>query len=221
MPAISTYSVTGNPYVDGVLGDYKWGVTNLTYSFPTSGAYYGSNYGDGENNSNFGAFNATQQAAVRSVLAQYSAVTNVTFTQVTESATVHGDLRYAFSDMPSTAWAYFPTTMAEGGDAWFNKSSGYYANPVKGNYAYATMLHETGHAMGLEHAHEHYVMPADRDSMEYTVMSYRSYVGASTTTGYTNETGGYAQSLMMYDIAALQHMYGANYATNAGDTVYK
>ena len=42
-------------------------------------------------------------------------------------------------------------------------------------------------------------------------MSYRSYAGASTSTGYTNETWGYAQSLMMYDIAAIQHIYGANY----------
>ena len=63
-------------------------------------------------------------------------------------------------------------------------------------------------------------MPSTVDSIEYTVMSYRSYVGASTTAGYTNETWGYAQSLMMYDIAALQHMYGANFTTNSGNTVY-
>lgn len=63
-------------------------------------------------------------------------------------------------------------------------------------------------------------MPVDRDSIEYTVMSYRSYVGASTTAGYVNETWGYAQSLMMYDIAALQHMYGANYASNSSSTTY-
>jgi serralysin len=36
-----------------------------------------------------------------------------------------------------------------------------------------------------------------------------------------NETWGYAQSLMMYDIAALQHLYGADYTTNAGNTVYR
>jgi len=56
--------------------------------------------------------------------------------------------------------------------------------------------------------------------MEYTVMSYRSYVGASTTAGYTNETWSYAQSPMIYDIAALQQLYGANYTTNSGNTVY-
>jgi VCBS repeat-containing protein len=52
-------------------------------------------------------------------------------------------------------------------------------------------------------------------------MSYRSYVGASTTTGYTNGTYSYPQTLMMLDIAAIQEMYGANYKTESGDTVYK
>ncbi|MFC7607664.1 M10 family metallopeptidase C-terminal domain-containing protein [Teichococcus aestuarii] len=56
--------------------------------------------------------------------------------------------------------------------------------------------------------------------MEYSVMTYRSHVG-SVPGGYTNESWGYAQSLMMGDIAALQHMYGANYATRAGDTTYR
>jgi serralysin len=52
-------------------------------------------------------------------------------------------------------------------------------------------------------------------------MTYRSYVGDPLTAGgYTLEQGGYPQSPMMDDIAALQFMYGANFATNAGDTVY-
>ena len=55
--------------------------------------------------------------------------------------------------------------------------------------------------------------------MNYTVMSYRSYPGASAT-GYANETWGFAQSLMMADIAALQHMYGANFKAHSGNTVY-
>ena len=33
-------------------------------------------------------------------------------------------------------------------------------------------------------------------------------------------SGGYAQSLMMYDIAGLQHLYGANFSTNSGNTTY-
>ncbi|MFC0805128.1 M10 family metallopeptidase [Ensifer sp. P24N7] len=221
MPATTTYATTGNAYINGLLGDWKWSIKDFTFSFPTSASFYGSGYGNGEPLKGFAVLNAAQQAATRAAFDQFSSVVNVTFTEVTESATKHANLRLASSDAPSTAWAYFPSTAAEGGDAWFNKSSGHYSRPIKGNYAYVSFLHEIGHALGLEHAHDGNVMPVNRDSMEYTVMSYRSYVGASTTTGYTNETWGYAQSLMMYDIAALQHMYGADFTTESGNTTYR
>lgn len=223
MPAISTYSPTGDPYVDALLSGRKWAVDSLTYSFPTSASFYGSNYGNGEPNNNFEAFNSVQQAATITILEMFSSVANLTFTQVTESSTLHGDLRYAMSDSPSTAWAYYPSTAAEGGDAWFNNSKGWYDNPVMGNYAYLTIMHETGHALGLKHPHEvrgsFGSMPLEHDSLEYSVMSYKSYVG-STASGYTNGSTSYPQTLMMYDILALQTMYGANYDTNSGDTVY-
>jgi VCBS repeat-containing protein len=199
----------------------KWGVTSLTYSFPTASSYYSYT---GEPTTNFKAFTTVQQDAIRAVLKNYSDVANLTFTEVTETSTQHATLRYAESDSPSTAWAYYPTTAEQGGDAWFANSSHYYDNPIKGNYAYLTMLHETGHALGLKHPQEAVgsfgAMPLDHDSLEYSVMSYRSYVGGPTT-GYTLGSTSYPQTLMMYDIAAVQKMYGANYNTNGGDTIYK
>src|SRR5207237_1723307 len=81
-----------------------------------------------------------------------------------------------------------------------------------------------GHTLGLKHGHEtggvaDEAMAADRDSMEFSVMTYDSFVGADGT-NFTNEQYGYAQSYMMYDIAALQAMYGADYTTNATNTTY-
>jgi serralysin len=225
MPSTSTVSTTGTAPIDGVLTGTKWATSTLTFSFPASGSYYGSGYGSGEPNNNFEAFTPVQQEAVRSILKMVSSVTNLNFTEVIESSTVHGDLRYAESDSTSTAWAYYPHTSDVGGDAWFNNSKNWYDAPTPGTYGYHTMMHETGHALGLKHPHEasgaFSAMPAQFDSIEYTVMSYRSFVGASTTSGYSTASTSYPTTLMMYDIAALQHMYGADYTTNAGNTIYR
>ena len=95
MPATATVSKTSNPLIDGVLTGGKWAVSNFTYSFPTSASYYGSGYGSGEPTNGFEAFNAAQQAAVGAVLKSYSAVANLTFTEITETSTQHADLRFA------------------------------------------------------------------------------------------------------------------------------
>lgn len=50
-------------------------------------------------------------------------------------------------------------------------------------------------------------------------MTYRGYIGADE--GYYYEQFGAPQTFMMADIAALQEMYGADFTTNAGNTVYK
>ncbi len=54
-------------------------------------------------------------------------------------------------------------------------------------------------------------LPKAYDSPEFTVMTYRSCVGASTKTGYLFEDWGAPQSYMMLDIAALQALYGADF----------
>ena len=103
----------------------------------------------------------------------------------------------------------------EAGSAWFNKTN--FNNPIKGNYAWMGILHETGHALGLKHGHEPPAISPDRDSLEYSVMTYRSYPGGEVEGGYKNETFGFPQTLMMYDIAALQQIYdGANFGVQRG-----
>ena len=191
MPATTSIIPTGDTYIDGVLSGTKWAVNTLTFSFPSDPSFYGSAYGSGESSNYFEAFTFTQQSAVRSILQNYASVINFTFTEVTETSTQHATLRYAESDSPSTAWGYYPSSADVGGDMWFNNSGGRYDYPVQGNYAWLTIMHETGHAMGLKHPQtgsgSFGILPADHDSVEYTVMSYRSYIGGPTT-GLSNET---------------------------------
>lgn len=212
MPNATGVAMTGNPDIDGVLSGIKWATTSLSFSFPTSMSFYGYSL------SGFEAFNAAQQAAAEAALSQYSSVSGLVFTEVTESASVHGDIRFAEEDNAGTAYAYYPSPSEFGGDAWFNHSN--FNNPLKGTYAFSTVMHELGHAMGLKHGHEGLPpLPYDHDSNEYSVMTYRSYVG-SPGNYYTIASGSGPQTLMLSDIAALQTMYGANYGHNAGDTVY-
>jgi serralysin len=65
------------------------------------------------------------------------------------------DLRFAESAAAEVAYAYYPTNggaASVGGSAWFNHDD--FNTPVRGNYAWMGILHETGHALGLKHGHE-------------------------------------------------------------------
>lgn len=223
------FKPTSDPYIDGVLTGTKWGSSSvpiiMTYSFPQSAELYiglfGGPYGAGEAVTGFRPFNAIQEAAIDKILSWYAEDINMIFVKIVESSTNSAKLRFAYSTKPSTAWGYYPSSSNEGGDCWFN-AGGLYDNPVIGNYAWKAMSHEVGHALGLKHPHDTVgafgAMPLDRDCGEFTYMSYKSHVGSNGS--YTNEYGGYPQTPMMYDLAALQFMYGPNYKTHIANTVW-
>jgi serralysin len=223
-PASYNVSASGNADADSLLSGARWNTHTLSYSFPADVSVYGYDTSSAEYRQKFKGFGAAQVASTKEALGNYANVAGLTLVQKTESATDHADLRFAGSNAAPTAYAYYPNTAGKGGDAWFNVSRHWYDAPSKGNYAAFTILHEAGHALGLKHGQETTVfgaLPAAHNSMEYSVMTYASYVGAPSTGGLTNEATSYAQSLMMDDIAALQVLYGPNFTSNAGDTTYK
>lgn len=221
---------SGKNIIDGVLSGSKWSGSDLYYAFPDKASDYSYS---GEKSQSFSAVEAKIQTAARFILDQSFggkandgfSVEGFTRLNIAEGSDTKSDLRYANSTAANpTAYAYYPDGTSRGGDVWFGNNFDY-GDARVGNYAFVTVIHETGHALGLKHPHEvdgsFGKLAAKYDSVEYSVMSYRSYTKASTTTGYVNEEWGYPQSYMMVDIAALQHMYGADFSTNGGNTVYK
>jgi Ca2+-binding RTX toxin-like protein len=207
--------------VQALISGSAWPTTAITYSFPDSASDYPAGFGDPDDPEpvSFQQFTAFQQQAVQQLLQHVSNVSVLTFQQLTGAADRDAKLRYAMTNATEAAHAYYPGGSEEAGSAWFNKTN--FNTPTKGNYAWMGMLHETGHALGLKHGHEPPAISPDRDSLEYSVMTYRSFPGGEIEGGYKNETFGFPQTLMMYDIAALQKIYdGANWTFNSGDSTY-
>ncbi len=225
-----TVNATGKRLIDASLSGDAWAGGSIDFSFPVSPAEYAAGYTLENEPNTFGAVSTAIQATARFGLDQaYGNTANDGFSvegftnlAISETTASKANLRFAETDAAiGGAWAYLPTTAEPGGDVWFG--TGFLVNPVAGNYDWFTILHETGHALGLKHGHVAEngfpTLPATKNSMEYSIMTYASYVG-DTGNAFVNETWGFAQTYMMSDIAALQHMYGADFTTNSGATTY-
>jgi serralysin len=237
--AVRTVQATGNQGIDGLLWGTCWADATITYCAPDSVDDYDAAYPNplvgADGTVLISQLSLKQLDAARFVLdadpsgalsaAAGFSVEGLTGLRISAAPLGTGEATLAMVNHSATptASAYYPNASptGSGGDSFFGKGG---KLPTAGNYDWKVFLHELGHALGLKHGQETSVfgaMPAELDSMEFSVMTYRSYVGKSLDVGYTNEAWGYAQTFMMYDIAALQHLYGADYGTNAGDTTYR
>ncbi|MBH9578791.1 M10 family metallopeptidase C-terminal domain-containing protein [Inhella proteolytica] len=192
----------------------------------------------------FTPFSAAQQEAARQVLQAFANVANLSFTEVAASSPDAGVLRFGNSAPPgmdATSWgvSWFPQDFAGSGDTWMNSTFLFPEGWARGTQNFLTLLHEVGHALGLKHPHDTglsgvltgwpdnpTVLPKTgtdtltTQSTQTMVMAYNDIPGRGTLGELALQSDFAPTTPMRWDIAALQYLYGANLAYNAGDTVY-
>ena len=222
----------GNGLIDPLLTGWRWPGSTVSYSFPEAGALWSTEVATGYGPRGsvaepwsqwYQPLSDADRPFFQQALDSWAAVAGLQFTQVTESAAAVGDIRAAYSWLPVTddaaAWAYAPSPFGAplGGDVWFNAFDTAASEVwTPGGYAYFSVLHELGHAIGLKHPFEGpSVLPAAWNNQGQTVMSYT----ASSTLAQAFFTY-WPTTPMVLDIQAIQYAYGANLATGAGNDTY-
>ncbi|MEO1265010.1 MAG: M10 family metallopeptidase C-terminal domain-containing protein [Pseudomonadota bacterium] len=208
------------------IAEYGWSnaaTTPITYSFRDSNP----------SDPGFEALDANMIAQAEKAFEAWADVANISFERVGSGtsgpAAYSNDATIRLSgdtDSSGYAWAYFPGSrdaQSLSGDISFNTTGNLFTDVSEGSYEYLTVLHEIGHAIGLNHPGAYnggspsYSSDAEyiQDSRQFTVMSY---FGAGNTGASHN--WNYASTPLLHDIAAAQFLYGANMTTRTGDTVY-
>lgn len=223
----------GALYHNGAWGPGGGESVTLTYGFRATTALY---LVPGSDLTTFSTLTAPQMELIDLALAQWSDVSNIKFQAInpggySDNATMlFGNYQY---DDSGGAFALLPENQgdrrseSEEGDVWFNLNSMFSENtPVPGTYSFYTIMHEIGHALGLNHPGPYNADGSEityensakffQDSGQYTIMSY--FDGSNTGQLPGNING--AVTPQLFDILAIQNKYGANMQTRPGDTVY-
>lgn len=162
------------------------------------------------NYSGWTPFSATEKSAIGFLLGTVEQFLNVDFVEVTGSS--DPDITLGKVDLPvgiaglggpQYSWSGSTITAYDGFAVY-----DYAINLAAGQQS--LILHEIGHALGLDHSFDDVVLDPAYDSLHYTQMSYTD----DPTAGISGTI-----RMMLYDLLALQDLWGAA-AYNAANTYY-
>ncbi|MFA6313233.1 MAG: M10 family metallopeptidase C-terminal domain-containing protein [Sterolibacterium sp.] len=229
---VVTYPYSGDYRIDVLLEDssYRWNNSGplqssvtVTYSFMAAAP----TYAEAEDQLGFTPFTDAQQTATRQILTQIAQNFNIAFTEVTEAAdsvSGYGQIRFGNNHQGSTSagYAFLPdaATGDQAGDLYINNQDlDNLSNVVPGSIAYATLVHEIGHTLGLKH-------PGNYNAGEAAATAAGNYLvntedtTANTIMSYVDVTQMQQRDFFgRYDILALQYLYGGR-AVSTGNSTY-
>ena len=233
----TTKSASTASYVEAIRSGAIWDLSaaeTLSYSYYTGAVGYGS-YAGAQYNAPLGAtaISSQNQTYLDQAFAAWDLASAFTLEKVTESGTAVGELRSAYTTRTyagagSAAYAYYPNSGITGGDIWYIDDQSTNLDFTPGGYGYYTALHEIGHAIGLSHSFggssSGATLSAADDIARNTVMTYTQYdrnqywvqSGSSISARYF-----YATTPGLYDVAAMEHLYGTNASSNNTNTVHQ
>jgi len=215
--------------------------TIITYSFPNSN-------GDSSKYSYtdslgveilFTQLKQSQIADIKLAMKSVSNFTNISFTELADDLTEVGTIRIAIKTITNNLGEYkedlygianSPSNKTSGGDIFFNDSlsnanfsTGLITDSHTSIGDISVFYHQLFHTLGIDHPNDNPSIPFDEEnnSKEFTLMA-TEYSTENVNEYMLNQETKYTvtSTPMIYDIAALQHLYGANTLFNSEDTTY-
>jgi hypothetical protein len=180
--------------------------TALTFSFMTAQPSYVAAESGGIG---FISPDDNYKQAVRTILQKLQSETGLTFTEVSDTSSSYGQLRFGANQQFETkGYAYLPGSVSDDrqGDVWMDKESLLRLSP--GQEGWQALLHEIAHALGLSHprlvsaTNTGPALLTEWNNNAYTIMSS---VNASPSLWQS----WYAP----FDMQALKALYGASATT--------
>jgi len=228
----SGLGVLSNSSTEGVSSldsNSHWDKKVVSFSFNQSIPDSYKHYPNDSLTDNWLALNQSQQDTVREIIGD---INNLLDIKLIESKD-NGDIRFNIVGMEdnTAGFSFYPADNPDyGGDVFL--SSAFNSDPKnyildRGDGGWVTITHELGHALGLKHPFsEPNKLPSSQDDINHTVMSYTTAedIVPKFTVGDSRIELDYhilyPDFYSLYDISALQSIYGVNQTYHTEDNIY-